>query len=85
VVPNTGPIFAPREQQVLEYLRAHPGRLISRNELSRAVWGFVLDYRSRAIDQTVANLRKKLHNGARIVTHHGRGYEYVNVQNVSAG
>jgi DNA-binding response OmpR family regulator len=85
VAPKTGPPFAPREQQVLEYLRAHPGRLISRDELSRGVWGFVLDHRSRAIDQTVANLRKKLCNGARIITHHGQGYEYVNGQNVSGG
>ena len=72
-----GPPLAPREQQVLDYLRARPGRIVSRLELSRSVWGFDLDYRSRAIDQTVAQLRKKLPPGVRIVTHHTRGYEYV--------
>jgi len=72
-----GPCLKPREQQVLDYFRAHAGRIISRDELSEQVWGFRLDFRSRAVDQTVANVRKKLPNRARVITHHGFGYEYV--------
>lgn len=62
---------------MLDYLQKNSGRIISRNELSQSVWGFQLDHRSRAIDQTVAQLRKKLPDGARIITHHTHGYEYV--------
>lgn len=70
-------VLQPREQQVFDYFRANSGRVISREELSLKVWGFVMDARSRTIDQTVSTLRKKLSNGHTIVTRHRAGYEYV--------
>jgi DNA-binding response OmpR family regulator len=74
---TSGPSLKRREQQVLDYLRAHAGRVISRDELSDHVWGFRLDSRSRAVDQAIANVRKKLPTGAQIITRHGYGYEFV--------
>jgi two-component system copper resistance phosphate regulon response regulator CusR len=70
-------VLQPREQQVFDYFRVNAGRIISRDELSLRVWGFVMDGRSRTIDQTVATLRKKLPRGHDIITHHRVGYEYL--------
>lgn len=70
-------VLQPREQQLFEYLRANAGRTISRNELSLNVWGFVMDRRSRTIDQTIATLRKKLSRDHDIITRHREGYQYV--------
>ena len=70
-------VLQPREQQVFDYFRANGGRVISRDELSLKVWGFLMDGRSRTIDQTVSTLRRKLGHGHDIITHHGAGYEYV--------
>ena len=67
----------PREQQVFDYFRTNAGRVISRDELSSNVWGFIMDGRSRTIDQTISTLRRKLPRGHGIVTHHRAGYEYV--------
>jgi DNA-binding response OmpR family regulator len=65
-----------RERALWEYFQSNPGRIISRDELSVAVWGFVLDGRSRVIDQTIATLRKKL-PANQILTRRGQGYECV--------
>ena len=62
-------------ERLLRYLRANPNRVISRKDLGQGVWGFELDPRSRVVDQTIANLRKKLRPPERIVTHQGAGYE----------
>lgn len=70
-------VLQPREQQLFDYFRANGGRIISRDELSLKVWGFVMDGRSRTIDQTISTLRKKLPNGHAILTRHRAGYEYV--------
>ena len=67
-----------REQQVLEYFRNHAGRVLDRTELSERIWGFRLDPRSRTIDQTIAQLRKKLPPDQQIITHRTCGYQYVN-------
>jgi len=74
---KTPAALQPREQQVFEYFRANAGRIISRDELSLNVWGFVMDGRSRTIDQTIATLRKKLPRGHEIITRHRAGYEYL--------
>ena len=77
VKQNNAAALQPREQQVFDYFRANTGRIISRDELSLKVWGFIMDGRSRTIDQTISTLRKKLSNGHAILTHHRAGYEYV--------
>ena len=77
VKQKSAAVLQPREQQVFDYFSAHAGRIISRDELSLKVWGFVMDARSRTIDQTISTLRKKLPNGHAIVTRHRAGYQYV--------
>lgn len=82
---NNVAVLQPREQQVFDYFRANAGRVISRDELSLNVWGFVMDGRSRTIDQTISTLRKKLPRGHHILTHHRAGYEYVEQDSASEG
>lgn len=72
-------VLSQREAEVLEYLAAHPGRAISRDELLRRVWG--IDPRgthTRTVDMAVARLREQLGNDDQgqsvIVTVRGRGY-----------
>jgi DNA-binding response OmpR family regulator len=64
------------EGKLLEYFRLNAGKDLSRDTLARDVWGLKLDPRSRCIDQTVAELRRHLHDGDRIVTVYCFGYRY---------
>jgi len=68
-----------RETELLEYLAAHPGRVVSRDEILQRIWR--LDPRqveTRTIDVHIGNLRAKLRDGGDphrvVVTVRGRGY-----------
>jgi len=67
-----------RELALLRYLADHAERAVSREELLREVWAYRARYRTRAVEQTVTRLRKKLEDDAaaprHLVTVHGRGY-----------
>lgn len=55
--------FSVAEQRVLDYLRAHPGTVISRDDIARIVWGeeeWEDKYSDWAIGQLIYRLRKKL-------------------------
>ncbi len=69
-------VLLPSEQRLLDYLQANAGRVISRDELASNVWQMKMDLRSRTIDQTISNLRRKLNAEAQIITHPGDGYEF---------
>lgn len=79
-VDGGGPrILSEREADLLRYLAANVGRVISRDELLRNVWR--LDPRgveTRAVDMHVARLREKLGDDADaprvVVTVRGKGY-----------
>jgi len=62
------------EKGLLAYLSANTGRILSREEMAANIWKLKMHPRSRTIDQTVANVRRK--SGSRIVSHFGRGYEF---------
>ena len=66
----------PTERCLLDFLRANSGRIIGRDELSAKVWQRKMIPQSRTVDQTIANLRRKLQNGEIIITHARQGYEY---------
>jgi two-component system, OmpR family, alkaline phosphatase synthesis response regulator PhoP len=51
------------QRTLLEFLAAHPAETVTREELSHHVWRQRFFAPSRTIDQTVANLRKKLGDG----------------------
>jgi DNA-binding response OmpR family regulator len=57
------------------------GRAVSRGDLLRNVWNYNAYPTTRAVDNMVARLRKKLEdvpaNPAYILTIHGYGYKFV--------
>ncbi len=73
------------ERDVLRYLAASPGRVISRDELLSRVWRVTPQgVETRTIDMHVARLREKLRDDASqphvIVTVRGRGYKLAAVE-----
>lgn len=69
-----------RDLKILTLLHEHPGKVLDRNTLFNACWG--LDYapNSRALDQHISQLRKKIEHDPKepkiIQTVHGAGYRY---------
>jgi len=72
--------LAPRELAILQALYARKGKAVSRDELFDLAWGRGYMPNSRALDQYVSSLRKKIEvDPARpriILTVHGVGYRY---------
>jgi len=64
------------ERGLLDYLRANTGRILSREEMAANIWKLKLHPRSRTIDQTVSNVRRKSGTPDAIVTRFGQGYEF---------
>jgi DNA-binding winged helix-turn-helix (wHTH) protein len=56
----------------------NPNMLTSRNHLAAVVWGELLSYESRVIDNHIGRLRRKLQldrvSGIRLNTQYGMGY-----------
>ena len=66
-----------RLQAMLQnYLRAHSGETISRQQLCSEVWHMNYFQSSRTIDQTISVVRKHLEAGERIITVFGVGYRH---------
>lgn len=67
----------PRELKIFGLLAADPGAIVTRDTLMNEAWG--LDYygTTRTVDQTIANLRKKLGRGIDIQSVRGEGYRLV--------
>jgi DNA-binding response OmpR family regulator len=69
-----------RELKLIQLFFAHPGEVLSRDNILNAVWG--IDYlgTTRTLDQHIAQLRKKIEidpsNPSLITTIHGVGYRY---------
>lgn len=74
--------LTPRAVAVLEYLMNHPDKLISREELADAVWGWEHPVSLRAIDTRIAELRRVIEKSATqskyIETVQGQGYRFTN-------
>lgn len=62
------------EFDLLAYLMEHRGRVISREQLLSAVWGYAAAAGTRTVDVHVAQLRAKLGNASPIRTVRGVGY-----------
>jgi DNA-binding response OmpR family regulator len=69
-----------RELKLLNYFRANPDAVLSRDELLNAVWGIEYFGTTRTLDQHIARLRKKIEKNPAaprvITTAHGVGYRY---------
>jgi two-component system response regulator VicR len=70
-----------KEFAILRFLVAHPGEVVSRDDLLNEVWGYESYPTSRTVDNHVAGLRAKLERDssqpAHIKTVHGVGYKFV--------
>jgi pimeloyl-ACP methyl ester carboxylesterase/DNA-binding winged helix-turn-helix (wHTH) protein len=78
---QSGPIpLTPKALSVLEYLAAHPGQLISKDELLGAVWPGVF-LGDGALKVCVSEIRRALEDDAKhpriIETAHRRGYRFI--------
>ncbi len=67
-----------REIQILQHLAERPNQIVSRDELFRAIWHAPDAGTTRAVDNAIARLRKKIeetpHRPRFIHTVHGDGY-----------
>jgi DNA-binding response OmpR family regulator len=70
-------ILSGKEFSLLEYLMAHAGRLLSRQEIMEHVWDENADPFSNTIEVHIMKLRQKIENDGRrlIYTVSGRGYK----------
>ncbi|HTX47491.1 MAG TPA: response regulator transcription factor [Solirubrobacteraceae bacterium] len=64
-----------REFELLEYLVRNAGRVVGRDELLEAVWGFVSPGQTRTVEVHIAQLRRKLGYPELIRTVRGVGYK----------
>ena len=70
--------LTPREFDLLAFLVRHRGRVLSRDELLRKVWGYDFVGETRTVDVHVRRLRAKLGDGQNwIETVLGSGYKFV--------
>lgn len=76
--------LTPRELSLLQCFAAHPGEVLSRDELLNQVWGIEYYGTTRTLDQHIAQLRKKIEPDRNqptvLLTVHGAGYRYVKEQ-----
>jgi two-component system alkaline phosphatase synthesis response regulator PhoP len=67
-----------REFELLRYLVERRGRVVSRHELLREIWGYADEPATRSVDHAIARLRKKTEadpgHPRFIHTVHGDGY-----------
>jgi DNA-binding response OmpR family regulator len=66
-----------REYALIEYFMRHRGKLISRQELSKEIWGYNFDPGTNVVDVYVNHLRKKIDADfpvKLIQTERGKGY-----------
>jgi len=70
-----------KELKLLQFFRAHPGEVLSRDRLLNEVWGYNYYGTTRTIDQVIVQLRKKLGDNAdapkHLLTVHSVGYKLV--------
>jgi two-component system alkaline phosphatase synthesis response regulator PhoP len=70
--------LTPREFDLLAFLAYRPGRVLSREELLRKVWGYDYLGETRTVDVHVRRLRVKLGEKHRLIeTVTGAGYKFV--------
>ncbi len=75
---NREEAISERELGVLRLFAEHPGEVVKREDIFCGLWGYSSSATTRAVDQHILILRKKLgKDGACIETVHGLGYRYV--------
>jgi DNA-binding response OmpR family regulator len=78
---NTPLDLSPREFEILQFLIAHAGATVTREQLLHHIWGQHASLYTRTIDQHITRLRHKLEsdpsNPQHIITVHRVGYRLV--------
>lgn len=69
------------ECEVLRYLVARRGEVVSRDQLLTNVWGYHVSCTTRSVDNLISRLRQKIerdpHKPLHLLTVHGTGYRFV--------
>ena len=73
-IGETNVPLAKKEYEILLLLISKPGKVFSRDEIFRKVWGYSVQINSRTIDVHISKLREKL-GGGYIKTLKGMGYK----------
>ena len=71
---STDIALRPKEFDLLAALLRHRGRVVTRDELLREVWGYAEGTLSRTVETHLAALRERLGGRTYVVTVRGRGY-----------
>jgi DNA-binding response OmpR family regulator len=70
-----------KELELLRYLVAHRGEVLTRETLLRDVWGYGATMETRTVDNFIVRLRKKIEPDASqprfLLTVHGKGYRLI--------
>ncbi|MEI6665791.1 MAG: response regulator transcription factor [Chloroflexota bacterium] len=66
--------LGPTEFRLLEFFMRHPQQVLTRNSILSNVWGYEAEPETNIVDLYVHYLRRKLGDGAPIVTVRGSGY-----------
>jgi DNA-binding response OmpR family regulator len=70
-----------KELELLRYLVAHRGAVLTRENLLRAVWGHRAEVETRTVDNFIVRLRKKIEPNPSqprfLLTIHGKGYRLI--------
>jgi DNA-binding response OmpR family regulator len=70
-----------KEMDLLKYLVAHRGQVVSRDQLLADVWGHQREIATRTVDNFIVRLRKKIEpdpaEPRHLITVHGAGYKLV--------
>ncbi|MEX2580129.1 MAG: response regulator transcription factor [Verrucomicrobiales bacterium] len=78
-IDGTSVALTPRELELIRFLDAHRGAVLSRDRILEEVWGVRYFGTTRTLDQCVAQVRKKIGDDGRtpdfLFTVHGVGYK----------
>ncbi len=81
VHPDKTEKLSNRERDLLHFFLSNRGRILSREELLKKVWGYKSGIATRTVDTHVLTVRKKLRDNAQtpifIETLHGVGYQFI--------
>src|SRR5215468_5914237 len=78
--------LTPREFELLAFLARNPGRVLSREELLRKVWGYDYVGETRTVDVHVRRLRAKLGDKGKLIqTVTGAGYKFASSPGTRGG
>lgn len=73
--------ITPHEANLIQYLISHQGRIVTRGELLKNVWGLDPDIETRTVDTFISRIRRYVEqdpsNPKHIISIRGKGYRYM--------